>query len=107
MAKNRTSFVKGQIANPNGRGKGTPNRTTQEMKDYIKVIIDKNLDRMEEDFSKLSPGTRLMLIEKYAKYYIPTLAQTKNDVDVTGDINITVRYEDDNLNGGNTDSNQE
>lgn len=98
MAKTRTSIKKGQVLNPNGRPKGTPNRTTQEMKDFIATVLSENLDRMREDFDKMNPSTRWMLWEKFGKYVIPTLAQTTVDANVTGDINIKITYDDDLLN---------
>lgn len=94
MGRNRTSIKKGQVLNPNGRPKGTPNRTTQEMKDFIATVLSENLDRMREDFDKMNPSTRWMLWEKFGKYVIPTLAQTTVDANVTGDIKIKIVYED-------------
>jgi len=66
------------------------------MKDALQLIIDDNLYRLQEDLDKMSPGIRWSVLEKLKKYVIPTMSQTKNDVDISGEVNITVRYEDDN-----------
>jgi uncharacterized protein (DUF2342 family) len=50
MAKaNRTSFKKGQVANPNGRGKGTLNKTTIERAMFQSLAVS----RYEEAFETL------------------------------------------------------
>ena len=40
---------KGQLGNPNGRPKGTPNKATSDLKEWINVLINKNLSKMEKD----------------------------------------------------------
>ena len=98
MAKTRTSIKPGEVRNPNGRPKGIPNRTTQEMKEFIAAVLSENLDRMREDFDKLSPATRWTLWEKFGKYVIPTLAQTNVSGDIKADVTIKVVYEDEDKN---------
>lgn len=94
MGRSKTSIKRGEVKNPNGRPKGTPNRTTAEMKEFIASVLSENLDRMREDFDKLSPATRWTLWEKFGKYVMPTLAQTNVNAEVSGDINIKVVFED-------------
>jgi hypothetical protein len=96
MANPRGSIKPGEIRNPKGRGKGVPNKTTKEMKDFIAAVLSENLERMRDDFDKVSPATRLMLWEKYAKYVIPTLSQTKMEGDISGQIEVIVKYQDSN-----------
>ena len=94
MANPRGSIKPGEIRNPKGRGKGVPNKTTKEMKEFIAAVLSENLDRMREDFEKVSPGTRLMLWDKFAKYILPTLSQTKMEGDISGKIEVIVKYDD-------------
>jgi len=98
MAKTRTSIKPGEIRNPNGRGKGVPNKTTAEMKEFISAVLSENLDRMRDDFEKMQPSTKWMLLEKFGKYIIPTLAQTQTTNEHSGKIEIIVKYESDNNN---------
>jgi hypothetical protein len=84
----------GEVRNPNGRGKGTKNKTTIEMKEFISAVLSENLDRMRDDFDKVSPATRLMLWEKYAKYVLPTLSQTNIAGDVNAKVEVVLKYVD-------------
>jgi len=85
---------KGEVRNPNGRGKGTKNKTTIEMKEFISAVLSENLDRMRDDFDKVSPATRLMLWDRFAKYILPTLSQTQIEGDIRGKIEVVLKYAD-------------
>lgn len=54
-----------------GRAKGTPNRVTANVKDWISQVIDKNRRQMERDLKALSPKDRLLMLEKLMQYVIP------------------------------------
>lgn len=54
-----------------GRAKGTPNRVTASVKDWISQVIDKNRRQMERDLKALSPKDRLLMLEKLMQYVIP------------------------------------
>ena len=50
---------KGQTGNPNGRPKGSQNRVTTELKNWINKLIDDNKEQFESDLSVLEPKDRL------------------------------------------------
>lgn len=54
-----------------GREKGTPNRVTANVKDWISQVIDKNKVQMERDLKALSPKDRLLMLEKLMQYVVP------------------------------------
>jgi uncharacterized protein (UPF0305 family) len=54
-----------------GRGKGTPNKVTQSMREWVQMIIDNNRARLENDLQALEPKERWQLIEKLMQYVIP------------------------------------
>lgn len=54
-----------------GRAKGTPNRVTTSVKDWISQVIDKNRLQAERDLKALSPKDRLLMLEKLMQYVVP------------------------------------
>jgi len=67
---------KGQTNNANGRPKGTPNRTTTEMKTWLSGLIDKNRRQIEKDLKKLEPHQRVAIFEKLLAYITPKMQAT-------------------------------
>jgi hypothetical protein len=67
MAKQNTSvsFTK-ETAPKTGRKLGTKNKSTQEMRDMIQMVTDKNIERLAEDLDLMSPTNRWMVLPKLA-----------------------------------------
>lgn len=65
-----------------GRAKGTPNKTTSKIKDWISQLIDNNQELIEEDIKKLSPKDRLHMLEKLMQYVVPKQQAVKADIDL-------------------------
>ena len=64
---------KGQTGNPNGRPKGTPNKVTGTVKEWIASIIDGNRQQFEEDLTKLDAGERVRVISNLLQYVTPKM----------------------------------
>jgi hypothetical protein len=92
-------IVKGQVLNPNGRGKGNPNRSTKEIREFIQKVVSKKLDEFEDDLEKMSPANQWNIIEKVAKYFMPALSKTEIEGQIDGEINIKISFDDDVING--------
>lgn len=60
-----------------GRSKGTPNRTTAEIRELFQKLIDENLDTISNDLKELKPEQRLKFIIEFSKFVIPTLKATE------------------------------
>lgn len=54
-----------------GRAKGTPNKVTATVKEWLSTLIDKNRRQVERDLKALEPKDRLQILEKLMAYVIP------------------------------------
>lgn len=73
-----------------GRAKGTPNKVTYSLKEWITSLIDKQRTQIEQDLQELEPKERLQMMEKLMQYVIPKQAaqQVKLDFDSLTDAQL-------------------
>lgn len=57
-----------------GRTKGTPNKVTASLKDFIANLIDENREQVIADLRELEPYQRLLFIERLIGYVLPKQA---------------------------------
>jgi hypothetical protein len=63
-----------------GRAKGTPNKTTSQMKEIISDVIENGLlPRIHEDLTCLSPSERVKLLATLTRYYLPYKTAIETD----------------------------
>ena len=62
---------KGHTGNPKGRPKGTPNKLTSTVREWIAELIDSNRDQVEKDLKALKPIERVQMIERLMQYVVP------------------------------------
>jgi hypothetical protein len=89
-------FKKGVSGNPNGRPKGSVNKTTSDMKDILNQALFGDADSIREDMAKLEPRDRLMLKAKFAPFILPTLKAVDNNITTGKDTSLgfTIEYKD-------------
>jgi uncharacterized protein (UPF0305 family) len=75
--------MKGKTNNPNGRPKGKPNKITQDVRQWLSTVIDKNRRQIEKDLKTLEPKDRLQMLEKLMQYVIPKQQAVKAEVDLS------------------------
>jgi hypothetical protein len=64
-----------------GRPKGSPNRVTGELREWISHFISDNKDIIQQDFNTLEPKDRIIMFEKLLKYALPTLQSASLSTD--------------------------
>jgi len=105
------AFKKGEDSkrNTNGRPKGSPNKTTAELKEIITRIVGNQLEHIEKDLDKIrknDPAEAMRLSQKFIDYVLPK--QTK--IDLEGELThkvskvvIEIKKNNDNQHTDNTD----
>lgn len=63
--------AKGVSGNPNGRPKGTPNKVTATMREWVAGLLYDNREQLQEDFKHLPAKDRLIIAERLLHYVLP------------------------------------
>lgn len=72
------AFKKGESGNPEGRKKGTPNKTTKQVREAYQKLTEANLDNMSIWLSQIAsedPAKAMDLMLRLSEYIIPKLAR--------------------------------
>ena len=64
---------KGMTNNRSGRKKGATNKITSDVRQWYKMLIDKNRDKFESDLEQLEPFQRVTTLERLSQFVIPKL----------------------------------
>jgi hypothetical protein len=64
-----------------GRKKGSKNKTTSEIREQFKLLLDANLDRIQSDLDQLEPKDRIKAFMDLARFVVPTLKSTEITTD--------------------------
>lgn len=70
-------FQPGQVANPNGRPKGSLNKLNSQMREIMYEFFEGNLDTMQADFEAMEPKDRMAFRAKMFQFYMPTMTASK------------------------------
>ena len=90
--KDLQSMKKGHTNNPNGRPKGTPNKITQDVRQWISTVIEDNRQQMEQDLKAIEPKDRLIILERLMQYIVPRQQAVSAEVGIKqGNITLTER----------------
>lgn len=64
-------YKKGESGNPAGRKKGSPNRTSEQIRALLLKFIDSNIDNIQADFMAMGSKDRLSFFERLLKHILP------------------------------------
>lgn len=78
-----------------GRPKGTPNRTTKEVRQQFEHLLNNNVDKLQNLFDKVAeenPTKAIELILKISEFVLPKLRSTelKQDTDPINNLKIEI-----------------
>ncbi len=68
-----------------GRTKGTPNKISGTVKEWLQAVIDNNREQFEDDLKSLEPNERIKVISNLFQYVVPK-ASTDSEDDVPTNI---------------------
>lgn len=68
---------KGRIG---GRAKGTPNKATKNMREWLTKLLAKNRRQIEQDLQALEPKDRIAMLERLMQYVLPKHQAIKAEI---------------------------
>lgn len=80
--------MKGTTNNPNGRPKGSLNKSSADLRQRISDFVSKKWDTIEADFDTLDSKERLVFFEKILQYALPKQRETKIDISTLTDAEV-------------------
>lgn len=67
----------------NGRTPGTQNKTTKEIRETFKNLLENNLEQVQNDLDSLEPKDRVLFLLKLTSFVIPTLRSIEvNEINI-------------------------
>jgi len=72
---------KGQTGNPRGRPKGTPNKITTNLRQWVNDLLNDNRQTFEGDLKQLEPHQRVAIFEKMLSYALPKLQSVEAQIE--------------------------
>jgi hypothetical protein len=98
-----SKFEKGR-EKTGGRAKGTPNKTSAEIKEAIQAVLSLRVDELDDDLEKMDKYKKWTILNAVTKYILPTYNKNEESVEHSGEIKISISFEDDTTSTKNNDN---
>ena len=83
----------------NGRTPGTQNKTTKEIRETFKNLLENNLEQVQNDLDSLEPKDRVLFLLKLTSFVIPTLRSIEvNEMNIKDIEPIIIQINETNTN---------
>lgn len=93
MATKDTRIKKGEVRNPNGRPKGSPNKATAQLRELITKLVEREFENVDTLLLQLEPKERAKFITDLLKYAVPALSSISMEATVDQKVTqIEVKY---------------
>mgnify|MGYP001820647682 CR=1 FL=1 len=69
----RGKWKPGESGNPKGRGQGTPNKLTGEIREALGTVLSGEIDQLPKFLAQLDPKDRLDVVVKLLEFALPRL----------------------------------
>lgn len=79
-----------------GRKKGTPNKTTSDLKKWIFEFVNDNMEEFKSEFASMDTEDKINIIMKLLPFVLPKQTETKINVDE--ELTLAVKESMDNIN---------
>lgn len=74
------AFEAGKSGNPSGRPVGSKNRTTKELQFRISEFVGDNIEKIQEDFDRMSPVDKFKVITTLLPFVVPKLQDSDSEI---------------------------
>lgn len=93
MERNINGTIKrGAVLNPAGRPKGSKNKTTSDVKEFLTSFIGKELENIQSYIDKLEPKDKLDFIVKLLPYVVSKEKESIEISDTPKDTPVIIQF---------------
>jgi hypothetical protein len=64
-----------------GREKGTPNKITTDLREFVQKLLDDNRRQIKKDLKALEPHQRVAIYERLLSYALPKMSSVEAKID--------------------------
>lgn len=88
-----TKIKKGEVRNPNGRPKGSPNKATKQLRELVSDLVQREFENVDTLLLQLEPKERAKFLTDLMKYVLPSLSSINMEATVDQRVTqIEVKY---------------